>query len=194
MRIIAGAWRGRKLEVPPGIRPMLDRERERLFSVFGDRVEDAAFLDVFAGSGAIGLEALSRGARLLTSVENGRRVLPVLRRNAEAVGAGERLRLLPISAFGLPRSGEPGPGTVDLAVAAPPFPLLLDEALRPRFQDLFRHVALRVVRPGGLFVLEHPRQLDPLLPCPWAPARDTRRTAASALSFYEAGSGPVATA
>jgi 16S rRNA (guanine966-N2)-methyltransferase len=190
MRIIAGVWRGRRLEVPPGIRPMQDRERERLFSVLGDRVADAAFLDVFAGSGAIGLEALSRGARLLTAVENGRRVLPVLRRNAEALGAGERLRLLPISAFGLPRSGEPGPGTVDLAVAAPPFPLLLDEALRPRFQGLFRHLAQRIVRPGGVFVLEHPRGLDPLLPCPWGPPTDTRRTAASALSFFEGGPGP----
>ena len=194
MRIIAGTWRGRKLEVPPGIRPMQDRERERLFSVFGALVEDAAFLDVVAGSGAIGLEALSRGARLLTAVENGRRVLPVLSRNAETLGAGERLRLLPISAFGLPRSGEPGPGTVDLAVAAPPFPLLLDEALRPRFQDLFRYVARRIVRDGGTFVLEHPRAFDPSLACPWAPPRDTRRTAGSALSFYEGGPGPAAPA
>lgn len=185
MRIIAGEWRGRTLEVPPGIRPMQDRERERMFGVLGPRVEDACFLDVFAGTGAIGLEALSRGARLVTFVENGRRVLPVLRRNLEALGAGDRARLLPISAFGLPKSGEPGQGAVDLASAAPPFPLLEDPALRPRFATLFLYVARRLLAPGGTFVLEHPRRLDPGEATGLGPPGDTRATAASAVSFWD---------
>ena len=105
MRIIAGEWRGRRLEVPEGIRPMLDRERERLFGMFGEAVEGAEFLDVFAGSGAIGLEAVSRGARRATAVENGRRVLPVISRNIESLGARDRIRLLPISALGLAKVG-----------------------------------------------------------------------------------------
>ncbi|MHC4342395.1 MAG: RsmD family RNA methyltransferase [Planctomycetota bacterium] len=190
MRIIAGTWRGRKLEVPPGIRPMLDRERERLFGVLRDRIPEAAFLDLFAGSGAIGLEALSRGARLATLVENGRKVLPVLRRNIEALDATDALRLLPISAFSLNRSGEPGPGTVDIAVCAPPFPILEDPALRPRMRTLLDYVARRLVRPGGVFALEHPGRLDPGELSTLGPPLDTRRTAASALSFWEPGAAP----
>ena len=187
MRIIAGSWKGRRLEVPPGIRPMQDRERERLFGILGDQVEDAVFLDCFAGSGAIGLEAVSRGARLCTFVENGRRVLPVLRRNLKLCGAAEQAFLLSISAFGLHKSGEPGQGAVDVAVCAPPFPLLEDAALQTRFQTLFGYVVRGLLAPGGCLVLEHPARLEP------PPLGDAQRTeapyrtvqtAASALSFY----------
>ena len=163
---------------------MQDRERERLFGVIGERIEGAAFLDVFAGSGAVGLEALSRGARLCTSVENGRKVLPVLRANIAALGAGDLVRLLPISSFGLPKSGEPGQGAVDIAICTPPFPLLQDAAMRPRFATLFRYIASGLVAAGGLFVLEHPAPLDPAEATGLGPAEDTRPTAASALSFW----------
>jgi len=189
MRIIAGEWRGRRIEVPPGIRPMQDRERERLFGVLSHRVEGAAVLDLFAGSGAFSLEALSRGARLATLVENGHRVLPVLRRNLEALGAGPRARLLPISAFGLPKSGEPGRGAVDLALATPPFPLLEDAALRPRFETLHRYVTGTLLVAGGLFVLEHPARLDPARASGLGPPRETRRTASSAVSFWDTPRG-----
>jgi 16S rRNA (guanine966-N2)-methyltransferase len=185
MRIIAGAWGGRRIEVPPGIRPMLDRERERLFAILAPRTEGAAFLDLFAGSGAVGLEALSRGARLCTFVENGRAVLPVLRRNIEALGAGNRARVLPISAFGIHKAGEPGQGAVDVAVCCPPFPLLSDRALRPRLDVLFAYVVRSLLAPGGIFVLEHPSAMEPPALDPAGPPYDTRVTAASALSFYE---------
>ncbi|MHC4958726.1 MAG: RsmD family RNA methyltransferase [Planctomycetota bacterium] len=185
MRIIAGEWRGRRLEVPDGIRPMLDRERERLFGVIGERIEDAAFLDCFSGSGAIGLEAVSRGARLATLVENGRKVLPVLRRNIEALGAGDRVRLLPISALGLHKAGEPGQGAVDIGSAAPPFPMLLDDVLRVRLETLFTYIALRLVKAGGIFVLEHPKELATDGLCGLGEPHDLRVTAASALSFWE---------
>ncbi len=189
MRIIAGEWRGRRLLVPPDIRPMLERERVRLFGILGDRVEGAAVLDLFAGSGAIGLEALSRGARLCTAVENGHRVLPALRQNVDSLGAAGRYRLLPISAFGLPKSGEPGRGTVDIAVCAPPFPLLEDLAMRPRFHILFGYIARDLLAPGGVFVLEHPADLDPGQASGLGPSPDTRRTASSALSLWRPASG-----
>jgi 16S rRNA (guanine966-N2)-methyltransferase len=192
VRIIAGKWGGRTLEVPPGIRPMSDRERERLFGILGDRVEGASFLDVFAGSGAIGLEALSRGAARATLVENGHRVLPVLRRNAEALGAGPELRVLPISAFGLHKSGEPGRGSVDVAVLAPPFPLLSDEAMRPRFATLFGWVFRTLLASPGVLVVEHPFRLDPALATGLGQPGDTRRTGESAVSFWAASRGPAA--
>ena len=182
MRIIAGEWRGRKLEVPPGIRPMLDRERERLFAILRPTLEGARFLDVFSGSGAIGLEALSRGAAHCTSVENGRRVLPVLRRNLAKLEPGERHRLAPISAVRLDEF--PLDQRFDIAVAAPPFPMLRDETWRPRFHALFRHIASKMLVKGGIFVLEMPAGLDPAELTGLGPAADQRRTAASVIAFW----------
>ena len=194
MRIIAGTWRGRRIEAPDGIRPMLDRERERLFGVLGERVTGAVFLDVFAGTGAASLEALSRGATRAVLVENGRRVLPVLRRNLQALGAGDSARVLEISAFALPRSGEPGPGSVDIAVCTPPFPLLRDAAYRDRFATLFGYIGGTALAPEGVFILEHPRDLDPdSLGVPGRCA-DTRRTAASAISFWNSFETPASRA
>jgi len=90
MRIIAGLAKGRRLRSPEGggTRPMMDRVREALFSSLGPLVDGADVLDLFAGSGSIGLEALSRGADRLVLVERGRRALAVLRGNVAAVGLG----------------------------------------------------------------------------------------------------------
>ncbi len=83
MRVIAGQWGGRRLQAPPGAatRPTSDRVREALFSVLGDRVAGADVLDLFAGSGALGIEALSRGAARATFVDSSRTALRFLRRN-----------------------------------------------------------------------------------------------------------------
>jgi 16S rRNA (guanine966-N2)-methyltransferase len=121
MRIIAGEWRGRTIEAPPGLatRPTADRVRETLFSMLASRLgsfEDLRVADLFAGSGALGLEALSRGAASATFVENDPRALTLLRRNAEKLGAGDRIRTLRSSALALPRS-EP----FDLVLADPPY-------------------------------------------------------------------------
>jgi 16S rRNA (guanine966-N2)-methyltransferase len=179
VRIIAGEWRGRRLAVPEKIRPMLDRERERLFAILADRIEGARVLDLFAGTGAIGLEALSRGAAEVVAVENGRKVLKVIARNVEALGASDRHRLLRISAFSLPDLG-----AFDVAVAAPPFPLLRDPDWRARFQDLFGDLVRNRLHPGGIFVLEMPARLDPAELTGLGPAEDTRKTAASRISFW----------
>lgn len=86
IRITGGEWRGRRLRVPCGdVRPAQDRVRLAVFSSLADRVSGARVLDLFAGTGAYGLEALSRGAAAATWVENDRRVLVVLRENVEAL-------------------------------------------------------------------------------------------------------------
>ena len=182
VRIIAGEWRGQKLEVPPGIRPMLDRERERLFAILGPGIKGTRFLDIFSGSGALGVESLSRGAAHCTSIENGRKVLPVLRRNLAKFAAGERHLLAPISAFRLAEF--PIEARFDIAVAAPPFPLLRDEAWRDRFHGLFKHVTSEMLIPGGIFVLEMPDGLDPAELTGLGPAEDRRRTASSVIAFW----------
>src|SRR5256885_6056849 len=96
MRIIAGQWRGRLIAAPPGqaTRPTADRVRETLFSMLASRLgtfEDLRVADLFAGSGALGLEALSRGAATATFVENDTAAAAVIRRNCERLGASVQL-------------------------------------------------------------------------------------------------------
>ena len=89
MRIIAGSAKGRRLAAPrSGTRPMTDRARESLFSVLGGRLRDARVLDLYAGSGSLGLEALSRGAIEAVFVERSRDAVLVLQDNVDAVALG----------------------------------------------------------------------------------------------------------
>ncbi len=90
MRIVAGKWRGRTLRAPKGqaARPTQDRVREAVFDILGGRVAGTAVLDLFAGTGAMALEALSRGAASAVLVEADPRVFDVLMRNVESLGAG----------------------------------------------------------------------------------------------------------
>lgn len=91
MRIIAGRWRGRRLYAPKGrgVRPTSDRVRESIFGILGPRVAGAAVLDLFGGTGAMGLEALSGGAVSAVLVEADAAACEVLRRNVESLGARE---------------------------------------------------------------------------------------------------------
>ena len=94
MRVIAGRYRGRRLQAPPGAatRPTSDRVRESLFAVLGDRVDGARVLDLFAGSGALGIEALSRGAAAATFVDSAPAAIRAIRANLDAVGATAEVR------------------------------------------------------------------------------------------------------
>ncbi len=119
MRIIAGQWRGRPLETPPGraTRPTADRVRETLFSMLASRIgslEGLRVADLFAGSGALGFEALSRGAAHSTFVENDPSAAAAIRHNAERLGA--TVTVLGRSALSLPRSEG-----FDLIFADPPY-------------------------------------------------------------------------
>jgi 16S rRNA (guanine(966)-N(2))-methyltransferase RsmD len=95
VRIIAGSLGSRRLEAPPGLatRPSSDRLRETLFNVLAPRIEGAVFLDLYAGSGAVGIEALSRGAARVEFVERAPAVLKVLRGNLERLGLREGFRI-----------------------------------------------------------------------------------------------------
>jgi len=119
VRIIAGKWRGRTIEAPPGqtTRPTADRVRETLFSMLASRLisfEELRVADLFAGSGALGFEALSRGAASATFVESDAKTATIIRRNAEKLGASAQI--LGSSALALPRS-QP----FDLIFADPPY-------------------------------------------------------------------------
>lgn len=90
MRIIAGTYRSRPLQAPPGLgtRPTSDKLRETLFNVLAPRIEGSLFLDLYAGSGAVGLEALSRGAEQVVFVEEASAALKILRANLASLGIG----------------------------------------------------------------------------------------------------------
>lgn len=129
-RLIAGAAGGRRLAVPPsGVRPTGDRAREGLFNSLGTLldVDGAVVLDLYAGSGALGLEALSRGAAEVVLVESGARVLPVLRKNLAAVGLpGARVISGSVPAV----VAGPPPARFDLVLADPPYATPVEEVLR----------------------------------------------------------------
>ncbi len=119
-RIIAGAWRGRRLVVPSGraVRPTSDRVREAVFSILGP-IDGAAVLDLFAGSGAFGLEALSRGARRATLVERAPAALRAIAANVEALGADADVRARDVRSFVGDASRAAGP--YDLVFLDPPY-------------------------------------------------------------------------
>ena len=121
MRIVSGAAKGRRLAPPPeGTRPTSDRVREAMFNTLAASVlfDGARVLDLFAGTGAVGLEALSRGAAEVVFVEKGRAALAVLRRNIDTVGLpGARVEARPVAAY----LGEGGGEPFDLVFVDPPY-------------------------------------------------------------------------
>ncbi len=136
VRIVGGAWRGRRIDVPAraGVRPTPDRVRETLFNWLGQRLDGAVCLDLFAGSGALGFEAASRGAARVVMVESDRAIAAALKRSREQLGAAA-VEIVPGDAFAfLARGGE----RFDVVFLDPPFrqnalPALL-AALPPRLQ------------------------------------------------------------
>jgi 16S rRNA (guanine966-N2)-methyltransferase len=94
VRVVAGRWGGRRLQAPSGdaTRPTSDRVREALFSILAGRVDGASVLDLFAGSGALGIEALSRGAATATFVDSAPAAIRAVRANLKAVGAEAEVR------------------------------------------------------------------------------------------------------
>jgi 16S rRNA (guanine966-N2)-methyltransferase len=149
VRIIAGEFRGRRIGAPPGYdtRPMLDRVREAVFSTLQPRLPDATVLDLFAGSGSLGLEALSRGAQRVRFVERGRPALDALRRNVDALGVRDRVEIVVGDAL-RPSTWLP---TSDVVLLDPPYALVdtaRDQVLGALAELLARHLA-----PGGIIVL-----------------------------------------
>ncbi|MDP1026539.1 16S rRNA (guanine(966)-N(2))-methyltransferase RsmD [Sphingomonas sp. KR1UV-12] len=120
MRVIAGQWRGRPLVAPKGdaTRPTADRTREALFSMLASRLgsfEDLAVADLFAGSGALGIEALSRGAASCLFVEQDRAALDALKANLAKLGTRGDVRATSVMALG------PAPAPLDLVMMDPPY-------------------------------------------------------------------------
>lgn len=161
MRIIGGEWKGRRLFAPEGMdtRPTSDKVREALFSIIQTHVPDARVLDLFAGSGALSLEALSRGAEAAVLIDSSRKAAAAIRRNIELCGAAEYAKLIPSewqAAISLLKGQ-----SFSLVFLDPPY----------RLTDSYRDAADRLIREGllsddALIVMEHNREavLPPLNP------------------------------
>lgn len=191
MRVIAGHLGGRSLVAPRGLatRPTTDRVREALFSILGD-VREARVLDLYAGTGALGIEALSRGAASCVLVESARPALAALRRNLEELGLGGATRVLaePVTRAVARLLAELGSGGA-LASEASRFDLVFAD---PPYEDAGAAlVALETLAPalaaGSRVVLEHAARRPP--PAPPEPRRlrhrDTRLYGDSALAFFD---------
>ena len=176
MRIIAGANKGRTLKAPKwdGLRPTSDKLRETLFNILQARVEGSRVLDVFAGTGAVALEALSRGAASATCVESDRRAAGLIAENAALCRESERcviIRDVVERALVKPLPG----GPFDIVVLDPPY----DYAqLERAVQDAAAQRA-----EGGLVILEHASRVAPPTPAGLALTR-TVKAGDSALTFY----------
>jgi 16S rRNA (guanine(966)-N(2))-methyltransferase RsmD len=176
MRIIAGTHKGRTLKTPKweGLRPTSDKLRETLFNILAPRVEGARVLDVFAGTGAVALEALSRGAAAATCIESDRRAAKLIEANATLCGELNRCAIIRDVVERALQRPVPG-GPFDIIVLDPPYEYgPLEDAVRQAGSQ-------RAV--DGIVVLEHATRVTPPAAAGLALTR-TVKSGDSALTFY----------
>ena len=184
LRIIGGRWRGRRLGFPdiPGLRPTPDRVRETLFNWLAPVIEGTRCLDLFAGSGALGLEALSRGASEVVFVDRDHRAVRTLRENLDVLGGPGDGRSAGIhQAEALDWLADSPPVPFDIVFLDPPFG-----------QDLLAPVCFALQRPGWLrpdtrVYVESAADPEPPLPPDWTRLRQTRAGRVAARLLVAAG-------
>lgn len=180
MRIVGGSARGRPLRAPRGLhtRPTADRVRQSIFDVLGQRLDGGAVLDLYAGSGAMGLEALSRGAARAVLVDRDREALATCRHNATTLGLADCTEFLPLDALvAVKRLGSSG-GRFDLIFVDPPYTDGPEAAL-----EALADAA--IVTPAGRVVAEHDRRRPPSGQVGSLARVDLRTFGDTAVSFYE---------
>ena len=175
MRIIAGVLKGRTLEAPDweGLRPTSDRLRETLFNVLASRIVGARFLDAFAGTGAVGIEALSRGAAHVTFVEQDTRAVALIETNLKRCGVNDRYAII---RTGFARAFGGAPPSFDIIFLDPPYS-------RAGLRDVL-DAAAPLMGADTLLVIEHARRDE--APSEQGTLRRTRvlPSGDSALGFY----------
>jgi 16S rRNA (guanine966-N2)-methyltransferase len=178
MRVIGGSAKGRHLKGPrgPGTRPTSDLVRGAIFDVLRSMGADfSRVLDLYAGTGALGIEALSRGADWCDFVERGRRSCETIRENLEHTDLAARAAVRTLSARQVPERLQ-GPYT--LVLADPPYD---DERA---LEDLGRVAASSLLAPGAVLVLEHSRRREAPPVLGGRPLLQTRRHGDTCVSFY----------
>ena len=192
MRVVTGEAKGRKLKAPKtaGTRPIIDRVKTALFDILSTRVEDARFLDLFAGTGSVGIEALSRGAAHATFIEMNHSVLKLVRENLKITGLGDRAETLQADAFKFLQSNAVQNGNAqrvyDMIYVAP-----------PQYHEMAaRALAMLDSSPllaeDGLVIVQiHPKERSVVVAVPLTRLvlSDERKYGSTLLMFYETVSG-----
>lgn len=176
MRITGGIYRGRTVVCPPGvIRPAMDRMRESLFSILGN-LEDTSFLDLFTGSGCVGIEAASRGADPVHIIEKDRGKKTVINKNISMVESTITLFMSDVFRF-IPSAKR----TYDIVYADPPFPM----GDKIKLAEMI--AKNEIVEKGGLFIIHYPREESKLWPETIGDLNfiDERKYGRSLLRFYK---------
>ncbi|MGH2705280.1 MAG: 16S rRNA (guanine(966)-N(2))-methyltransferase RsmD [Actinomycetota bacterium] len=180
MRVIAGKAKGRRLRAVAGTtRPTGSRVKEALFSMLGDRIRDARVLDLYAGSGALGIEALSRGAASATFVDRDPAAIATIRANLDSADLAGRARVVRADAAVFVEGEADGP--FDLALVDPPYAAGLASA------PLAELTERGLLAPGGVIVMETSSRVLPLVAPPGLRVVAERRYGDSALVLIEAG-------
>lgn len=175
LRIIAGSLKGRRLASPDweGLRPTSDRLRETLFNVLAGRVDGARMLDAYAGTGAVGIEAISRGAAHVTFLERDPRAIDLIAENLARCGVRDGYTVLRADAVKGNQSALAEP--FDVVFVDPPYAMAPEAAAS---------VVADAVRPNGRMVLEHARRTTPPARLGALTLTRTLQAGDSALSFY----------
>ncbi len=182
MRITAGKYRGRTVTCPPGvIRPAMDRMRESMFSIIRD-LDDRSFLDLFSGSGLVGMEAASRGAQPVHLVEMDRKKKSTIEKNISIVDTPIKLFMANVFRF-IPTAKI----TYDIVYADPPFPMTGKVKIAEAVEKA------GILAPGGLFIIHYPSEDRKLWPETIGSLSfiDERSYGRSLLRFYRSSNGEV---
>jgi 16S rRNA (guanine(966)-N(2))-methyltransferase RsmD len=182
MRVIAGTFRSRQLKSlrSLALRPTSDRLRETLFNVIADRIASSRFIDAFAGTGAVGIEALSRGAAEVVFIENHSSAVALIKKNLTSLDILDSTKVLPIDALrGLERVAAERSGHFDIVFLDPPYAFAEDYHRVLSFLG-----AAPLLAEGGLVIAEHRHTFD--LPESFGSLRRFRalRQGDASLTFY----------
>lgn len=181
MRVIAGKFKSRRLRTLRGnaLRPTSDRLRETLFDILGDAVQDSVFVDLFAGTGAIGIEAISRGAHRAIFIEHHAAAVKLIRENIKSLGIGAEAAIFPLDVMRGLEKLDSQRATIDFIFLDPPY------AQTPEYKKILEFIgSAEILSTTGLVIAEHTKKLE--LPL-FAEMLERTRVVAqgdSALSFY----------
>lgn len=181
MRVIAGKYKSRQLVAPPGIetRPTSDRLRETLFNVVAPGIEDSVWLDLFAGSGAIGIEALSRGARGVYFVESSSAAARTIRKNLHTLEIDEGAEVIERDVAASLRMFDSQGITCDFIFLDPPYRKMGD------YEQVLEFLSQsRLLNPGSQVIAEHDKHFDPGNEFGSLRRHRTLRQGDAVLSFY----------
>ncbi len=177
MRIIAGEKKSRRIDAPEGqdTRPTADRIKEALFSILQRRLYDARVLDLYAGSGALSLEALSRGAASAQLVDKSYKACKVIQRNIQALGYEEQAKLLNMEDIKAVERMEVQGKEFDLIFLDPPY--------RMNMTDMMGRLEKKLLAEDGMIICEHDRNTPPGTP-PALQLQDRREYGNTGISFF----------